>query len=64
MTTTAPTGSCKVILAASIAKSLLSEVQADLKQVGKTPVLHGFLANKDPAARMYADWTARTCREK
>jgi len=54
---------CKVILAQSVAKSLLSEVQENLRKLGRSPHLVGFLANSDPAARMYADWTARTCKE-
>lgn len=56
--------SCKTVLAGSIAKKLLAEVQDDLKDLGRAPRLHGFLANDDPAARMYAEWTAKTCREK
>nr|POF12770.1 methylenetetrahydrofolate dehydrogenase [nad(+)] [Quercus suber] len=55
--------SCKTVLAGSIAKKLLAEIQDDLKDLGRAPRLHGFLANDDPAARMYADWTAKTCRE-
>jgi methylenetetrahydrofolate dehydrogenase (NAD+) len=59
----APVGSCKVVLAASIAKLLSQEVQASLAALDRKPHLHGFLANKDPAARMYAEWTGKTCRE-
>ncbi|CAF9922549.1 MAG: NAD-dependent 5,10-methylenetetrahydrafolate dehydrogenase [Gomphillus americanus] len=57
--------SCKVILANPIAKNLLIEVSDGLKSLVRTapPLLVGFLANADPAARMYADWTGRTCRE-
>ena len=55
---------CKVVLAGSIAKSLLAEVKADLVKLDKPPRLYGFLSNQDPAARMYADWTAKTCAEK
>ena len=51
------------MLASSIAKKLLSEVHSDLRTVSRPPRLHGFLANKDPAAKMYADWTAKTCKE-
>lgn len=58
-----PTSNCKVVLAAGVAKSLMVEVRRDLDQLGRSPRLHGFLANKDPAARMYADWTAKTCKE-
>ena len=57
-------GACKVVLASSIAKKLLAEVEDGLRTVDRKPKLHGFLANKDPAARMYADWTAKTCKEK
>ena len=56
--------SCKVVLASSIAMNLLVEVSEGLAQLRKPPLLLGFLANADPAARMYADWTERTCREK
>ena len=56
--------SCKVVLATSIAKSLLSEVTEGLGSVNDTPLLIGFLANTDQAASLYADWTARTCKEK
>ena len=57
--------SCKVILAASIAKGLLEEVKAGLAALdGKRPHLLGILANSDAAAKVYADWTQRTCEEK
>lgn len=58
------TSSCKVVLAGSIAKSLLEEVRDGLSRLDRKPQLHGFLANQDPAAKMYADWTAKTCKEK
>ena len=56
--------SCKVVLAGTVAKSLLSEVSDGLSKLQRTPSLVGFLANSDPAARMYADWTSKTCKEK
>ena len=56
--------SCKVILASTVAKGLLTEVSEGLSELGKSPLLVGFLANTDPAARKYAEWTDRTCREK
>ncbi|KIW22704.1 uncharacterized protein PV07_10973 [Cladophialophora immunda] len=59
----APHPSCKVILAGTIAKGLLAEVQAGLKELDRKPHLLGILANNDPAARVYADWTEKTCRE-
>ena len=56
--------SCKVVLAAAVAKNLLAEVTENLLNVKRVPLLVGFLANKDPAARKYAEWTDRTCQEK
>lgn len=56
--------SCKVVLAGAVAKSLLSEVTDGLSELQRAPLLVGFLANADPAAQMYADWTDRTCKEK
>ncbi|KAL8712432.1 MAG: hypothetical protein Q9220_003280 [cf. Caloplaca sp. 1 TL-2023] len=55
--------SCKVILAASIARSLQNEISESLAGLGRKPMLVGFLANEDPAARLYADWTNKTCEE-
>lgn len=55
---------CRVILAGTIAKGLAKEVQDGLGSVGVKPHLVGFLANDDPAAKMYADWTQRTCLDK
>jgi methylenetetrahydrofolate dehydrogenase (NAD+) len=63
MASTAPPV-CKVILAGSIAKGLLEEVKEGLSGLEKKPLLVGFLANKDPAAQMYADWSLKTCVEK
>jgi methylenetetrahydrofolate dehydrogenase (NAD+) len=63
MASTAPPA-CKVILAGSIAKGLLEEVKEGLSGLEKKPLLVGFLANEDPAAQMYADWSLRTCVEK
>ncbi|KAK5171554.1 hypothetical protein LTR04_001810 [Oleoguttula sp. CCFEE 6159] len=55
--------SCKVVLAGTVAKKLLVEVSEGLQRLERAPLLVGFLANKDPAARMYAEWTGKTCRE-
>lgn len=55
---------CKVVLAGTVAKTLLAEIQAGLSMLDKPPHLVGFLANDDPGAKMYADWTAKTCLEK
>ncbi|KAI9831395.1 MAG: hypothetical protein M1826_003568 [Phylliscum demangeonii] len=54
---------CKVVLAGSVAKGLLDEVSEGLATLGRAPLLVGFLANADPAARMYANWTKKTCEE-
>jgi len=54
---------CKVILANTIAKSILTEVHSGLAQLDRKPHLLGILANTDPAAKVYADWTEKTCLE-
>ncbi|PGH12728.1 hypothetical protein AJ79_04089 [Helicocarpus griseus UAMH5409] len=59
----APAPSCKVVLAANVARGLLAEVSEGRNTLSKPPHLVGFLANTDPAAKMYADWTEKTCRE-
>jgi len=59
-----PATSCKVILAGTIAKSLLTEVRDGIQILANAPHLLGILANDDPAAKLYADWTQRTCEEK
>lgn len=56
---------CKVILAESIAKRLLQEVQQTLQAIGnEKPRLTAFIANDDPAAVKYAEWSQKTCEEK
>ncbi|KAJ5218145.1 NAD(P)-binding protein [Penicillium cinerascens] len=61
--TTSGPASCKVMLAKNVANGLLSEVQEGVKTLDKAPHLVGFLANNDPAALMYAQWTQKTCEE-
>lgn len=61
---TEDSASCKVVLAGTIAKNLQIEIREGLSKLEKTPCLVGFLANADPAAQMYADWTGKTCKEK
>ncbi|KAL8811962.1 MAG: hypothetical protein Q9200_001395 [Gallowayella weberi] len=63
MTTQNPPASCTVVLAGSIAKSLRLEVREGLSKLDRKPMLVGFLANQDPAARLYADWINKTCEE-
>ncbi|KEF63349.1 methylenetetrahydrofolate dehydrogenase (NAD+) [Exophiala aquamarina CBS 119918] len=55
--------SCKVILAGTIAKGLLSEIQAGLRNLDRKPHLLGILGNDDPAAKVYADWTQKTSED-
>ncbi len=55
---------CKVILAGGIQKKLLVEVKEGLEKLSVKPKVVGLLANDDPAAKMYADWTMKTCIEK
>jgi methylenetetrahydrofolate dehydrogenase (NAD+) len=52
------------MLAKNVANGLLKEVQEGVKTLDKRPHLVGFLANNDPAALMYAQWTQKTCEEK
>lgn len=60
---------CRVILADSIAKNLLNEVkdtrEAFLKEhkITRQLCLAAFLANDDPAAVKYAEWSQKTCQE-
>lgn len=59
---------CKVITADTIAKKLLVEVKETLAKVQgdapAQPTLAAFLANGDPAAVKYAEWSKKTCEEK
>lgn len=59
---------CKVILADTIAKKLLGEVREMLVKAQSErpakPTLAAFLANDDPAAAQYAEWSKKTCEEK
>lgn len=59
---------CKVITAETIAKRLLEEVTETLAKVqdngASIPTLVAFLANDDPAAVKYAEWSQKTCQDK
>jgi methylenetetrahydrofolate dehydrogenase (NAD+) len=61
------------VLADTIAKNLLAEVQRTLAEVqgagagagaGRRPCLAAFLANDDPAAVKYAEWSQKACEDK
>ena len=51
----------KKVLSIEVAKAYISEVTETISSFGTKPLLVGFLANDDPAARKYAEWTGRTC---
>lgn len=51
----------RTILASTIAKPYVDEITDSVKQLSVKPKLVGFLANQDPAAQMYANWTGKTC---
>lgn len=51
----------RTILASTIAKPYIEEITNELSKLSFKPKLVGFLANTDPAAKMYADWTSKTC---
>jgi methylenetetrahydrofolate dehydrogenase (NAD+) len=63
-----PPKTCKVITADTIAKRLLAEVKETLAKVQDpnkgAPTLVAFLANGDPAAVKYAEWSKKTCEDK
>ncbi|KAH8885106.1 methylenetetrahydrofolate dehydrogenase [Thozetella sp. PMI_491] len=58
---------CKVILADTVAKKLIKEVHDTLATIQRPedgkPSLVAFLANDDPAAVKYAEWSKKTCEE-
>ena len=53
------------VVAGDIARPFRDEVQRGVQAAPATqvPKLVGFLANSDPAARKYAEWTMRACSE-
>lgn len=63
-TSSAAAPTCKVVLAARVASRLLEEVAQGLKVHQSKPLLVGFLANDDPAAKAYAEYSAKTCVDK
>lgn len=58
MSSSLPAG--KTILASTIAKPYAQEIEEGVRSLGYSPKLVGLLANEDPAARMYANWTGKT----
>lgn len=59
---------CRVITAETIAKGYLTEVKDTLAKIqgnrSGEPTLAAFLANGDPAAVKYAEWSKKTCEDK
>lgn len=53
----------KTILASAIAKTFVPELEQGLKELGRAPLLVGIVANADPAARTYAEYTEKCCNE-
>ncbi|RKO94649.1 hypothetical protein BDK51DRAFT_43523 [Blyttiomyces helicus] len=53
----------KVITAAAVAAPFVAELKDQIATKSVRPLLVGFLANDDPAAKKYAEWTAKTCEE-
>ncbi|SCW02215.1 LAFE_0F01508g1_1 [Lachancea fermentati] len=55
----------RTILASSISKTYVEEITKKIESMRNIrpngPLLVGFLANNDPAAEMYANWTGKTC---
>lgn len=49
------------MLASTVAKPFVAELEKGVAALERKPKLVGFLANADPAARMYAEWTRKTC---
>ncbi|CAO3600269.1 unnamed protein product [Absidia cylindrospora] len=55
--------SCKTVLASKVSASFREQMKKDIKERNICPKLVGFLANDNPAAKKYAEWTAKTCAE-
>ena len=51
------------ILAGTIAKKFIDEIKDQVSKLDIPPKLVAFLANADPAAKMYADFTKKTSLE-
>ncbi|ANB13393.1 methylenetetrahydrofolate dehydrogenase (NAD(+)) [Sugiyamaella lignohabitans] len=53
----------ETVLASTVAKPFIEELRQGLEKLDRKPKLVGFLANSDPAAVKYADWTKKTSEE-
>ncbi|RKP11096.1 hypothetical protein THASP1DRAFT_11980 [Thamnocephalis sphaerospora] len=55
---------CKTLLASGIAAKFTEELRSLIAaRADGPPTLVGFLANEDPFAAKYAEWTGKTCEE-
>ena len=54
---------CRTVTAADIAKSYRDELKSNITDRQIRPKLVAFLANEDPAAVKYAQWTEKTCKD-
>ncbi|KAI8586656.1 hypothetical protein BDZ88DRAFT_428054 [Geranomyces variabilis] len=54
---------CQVVKVADVARPFITELKTKVATLPSPPLLLAFLANDDPAARKYAEWTAKTCAD-
>ncbi|KND01335.1 methylenetetrahydrofolate dehydrogenase (NAD(+)) [Spizellomyces punctatus DAOM BR117] len=55
--------SCKVVKVSDVAAPFIQELKDQISKLEVKPLLVAFLANDDPAAKKYAEWTEKTCAE-
>ncbi|KAI8854667.1 hypothetical protein BC829DRAFT_379389 [Chytridium lagenaria] len=54
---------CKTVLASEVAVPFVNDLKRAIDAMETPPLLASFLANDDPAAKKYAEWTGKTCEE-
>ena len=52
---------CEVVNASKVAEVFVKELKAKIEKNKLKPKLVGFLANDDPSAVTYANWTGKSC---
>lgn len=52
---------CEVVNATKVAEVFVNELKKKIKANNLKPKLVGFLANDDPSAVTYANWTGKSC---
>ncbi|TPX55185.1 hypothetical protein PhCBS80983_g05527 [Powellomyces hirtus] len=55
--------SCEVVKVVDVAAPFITELKDQISKLEVKPLLVAFLANDDPAAKKYAEWTAKTCAD-